>query len=70
MPYTRHTHNSFEMHPPPYCHHVLDLQVRKRPIADFIATSKPASRFKTNRKFKTDIQIQEKDSHRKCYSNI
>ena len=70
MLYTSHTHNSFEMHPLQYCLHVLDLQVRKRSIAHFIAKSKPASRFKTDRIFKKDIQIHEKDSHRKFDSNI
>ena len=70
MLYTRHTHNSFEMHPLQYCLHVLDLQVRTRSIVNFKATFKPAIRFKTNRKFKKDIQIQEKESHRTFDSNI
>ena len=34
------------MHPPQYCPHALDLQVRRRSIANDTATSKPASRFK------------------------
>ena len=41
--YTRHTHISLEMHPPQYCLHVLDLQVRRRTIVNVTAKSKPAS---------------------------
>ena len=46
------------MHPPQYCPHVLDLQVRRRAIAIFTAKSKPSSKFETNRRFNKDIQIQ------------
>ena len=46
------------MHPPQYCPHVLDLQVRRRAIAIFTAKSKTSSRFEKHLTFKKDIQIQ------------
>ena len=50
MSYTRHTHNSFEVHSPQYRHHVLDLQ---HLILDFFIQMRRRAIAKTHNKNET-----------------
>ena len=70
MWYTRHIHNSQEMHPLQYCPMSWIYKLEGDPSQiEQLNLNQPVDLTK-HRRFKKDIQIQEKNTHRKCYSKI
>ena len=65
MWHTRHIHNSLEMHPPQYCPHVLDLQVRRRSMSNLTAKKKR----RVDRPRKLEVDLRQNVSSKKTYES-